>query len=474
MTPNAHPPLDRPAPNRDRRRGDRRGRPGLRRRPQDVHAALRQPPADGHHQARRRTRVGYVVALARESGLKLAVRSGGHSGAGHSASDGGIVLDLSLMKGLEIDPGKKVAWAETGLTASEVTNATAAHGLAVGFGDTGSVGLGGLTTGGGGVGVSRPQAGPDDRQPARRRDRPRRRPDPAGRRPAPRGPLLGDPRRRRQLRRRDALQVPGSIRWTRSREACSSCRRRPRPSPASWRPPRPAPEELSTIANVMTAPPMPFIPEEHRRGGHPGHARPCGPTEDGEQAVAPSARWRRRSPTWSRPMTYQIYPPEDPEYRPLAAAALRVRRHDRARGGRADPRASPGVHGDDGGRAFPGPRQRDGPGPGRRHGLRASAEQDYGQRGSHLRDRRGLGHEDWVTQFTAALRQSDDGMYVNFVGDEDEAAVTQLPGATWATRAGQAPVRPRQPLPPQPERPARRERGMIVRRAHRRRSRRRP
>ena len=56
--------------------------------------------------------VGYVVALARESGLELAVRSGGHSGAGHSVSHGGIVLDLSLMKGLEIDPGKKVAWAE--------------------------------------------------------------------------------------------------------------------------------------------------------------------------------------------------------------------------------------------------------------------------------------------------------------------------------------------------------------------------
>ena len=56
--------------------------------------------------------VGYVVSLARESGLELAVRSGGHSGAGHSVSDGGIVLDLSLMKGLEIDPAKRVAWAE--------------------------------------------------------------------------------------------------------------------------------------------------------------------------------------------------------------------------------------------------------------------------------------------------------------------------------------------------------------------------
>jgi FAD/FMN-containing dehydrogenase len=90
-----------------------------------------------------------VVSLARETGLDLAVRSGVHSTAGHSVSEGGIVLDLSDMKGLEIDADARTAWAETGLTAGEYTTAVGAHDLATGFGDTGSVGIGGITLGGG-------------------------------------------------------------------------------------------------------------------------------------------------------------------------------------------------------------------------------------------------------------------------------------------------------------------------------------
>src|SRR5215203_7150614 len=84
------------------------------------------------------TDVSRVVALARESGLELAVRSGGHSVAGHGTTEGGIVLDLSEMKALEIDLEGRTAWAQTGLTAGEYTAAVGAHGLATGFEDTGS------------------------------------------------------------------------------------------------------------------------------------------------------------------------------------------------------------------------------------------------------------------------------------------------------------------------------------------------
>src|SRR5918992_4460438 len=93
--------------------------------------------------------VSRVVTLAREKGLELAVRSGGHSLAGHSVSEGGIVLDLSDMRALDIDVDGRTAWAQAGSTAAELTNGAGAHGLGIGFGDTGSVGIGGITLGGG-------------------------------------------------------------------------------------------------------------------------------------------------------------------------------------------------------------------------------------------------------------------------------------------------------------------------------------
>ncbi|HYX80061.1 MAG TPA: FAD-dependent oxidoreductase, partial [Actinomycetota bacterium] len=69
--------------------------------------------------------VSTVVTLARDRGIELAVRSGGHSPAGHGTTDGGIVLDLGELKGLEIDADRRTAWAETGLTALEVSTAAA-------------------------------------------------------------------------------------------------------------------------------------------------------------------------------------------------------------------------------------------------------------------------------------------------------------------------------------------------------------
>jgi FAD/FMN-containing dehydrogenase len=95
------------------------------------------------------TDVARTVVFARDAGLELAVRGGSHSLAGYGTTEGGIVLDLSGMKGLHIDPERRLAWAQAGLTAGEYTAAAGAHGLATPFGDTGSVGLSGLTPVGG-------------------------------------------------------------------------------------------------------------------------------------------------------------------------------------------------------------------------------------------------------------------------------------------------------------------------------------
>lgn len=90
-----------------------------------------------------------AVNFARHEGVPLAVRSGGHSNAGHSSIDGGLVLELSGLTGFEFDPASQIAWAGAGMRAGDFTRRAAGHGLAVGFGDTGSVGLGGITLGGG-------------------------------------------------------------------------------------------------------------------------------------------------------------------------------------------------------------------------------------------------------------------------------------------------------------------------------------
>jgi FAD/FMN-containing dehydrogenase len=93
--------------------------------------------------------VAYVISVARDTETELAVRGGGHSLAAHSVSEGGIVLDLSGMKDFQIDTEEGTAWAQAGMTAAELTKTLGDHGLAVGFGDAGSVGIGGITLGGG-------------------------------------------------------------------------------------------------------------------------------------------------------------------------------------------------------------------------------------------------------------------------------------------------------------------------------------
>ena len=70
--------------------------------------------------------VSRAVRFAAQTGREIAVRSGGHSFAGHSIADNAIVIDLGAMKGLHIDVERRLAWAQTGLTSGEVTAATSA------------------------------------------------------------------------------------------------------------------------------------------------------------------------------------------------------------------------------------------------------------------------------------------------------------------------------------------------------------
>ena len=93
--------------------------------------------------------VAAVINFAKTAGLELAVRSGGHSTAGHSGSEGGVVIDLRDLNEIDIDTDAMTVWAGAGLTAGEVTRALEQHNVIVGFGDAATVGIGGLTLGGG-------------------------------------------------------------------------------------------------------------------------------------------------------------------------------------------------------------------------------------------------------------------------------------------------------------------------------------
>jgi FAD/FMN-containing dehydrogenase len=248
----------------------------------------------------------------------VAVRSGGHSSAGHSVSEGGIVLDLSAMKTLEIDAEGRTAWAETGLTAGEYSEAAAKHDLATGFGDTGSVGIGGLTLGGGiGYLVRKHGLTIDDLLAADvvtadgellRVDE-ESHPDlfwaiRGG------GGNFGVATRFR-FRLHEVGQVYGGILMLPATVDTIT---------GFLAEAEAAPEELSTIANVMKAPPMPFIPEElhgtlaifgllmHSTGG-----------DAGERVVAPFRALAEPLADMLRPMSYpEIYLPEEEGYHPIA------------------------------------------------------------------------------------------------------------------------------------------------------------
>jgi FAD/FMN-containing dehydrogenase len=377
--------------------------------------------------------VSRIVSVARETGVELAVRSGGHSVAGHSVSEGGIVLDLSDMKALDIDIEGRTAWAETGLTTGEYSAATAAHGLATGFGDTGSVGIGGITLGGGiGYMVRKHGLTIDDLLAADvvTADGQHLRVD-AETHPdlfwAIRGGggNFGVATRFRLRLHEVGTVVGGMLMLPATADTIASFI-----AEADA-----APEELSTIANVMPAPPMPFVPTEH-------HGRlvimalllHAGETEAGERAVAPFRSLATPIADMVKPMPYpEIYPPEDEEYHPVAAAhtmfldtvdrevAETILEHLQASdapmpvtqlrvlGGamaRVPVEATAFAH--------------------RRSRLMANVAAVY------EREEEAPKHRAWVDAFAAALRQGDDGAYVGFIGDENEARIHQAyPGSTW-------------------------------------------
>ena len=255
--------------------------------------------------------VASVVALAQETGLELAVRSGGHSHAGHGVSDGGLVLDLSRLNGDRYRPRGAAALGRGGPHRRRGDDGAAAHGLAVGFGDTGVVGIGGLTLGGGiGYLVRKHGLTIDSLLAAE--------------------VVTADG----ELLHVDAETHPDLF-WairggggnfgvaTRLRfrlhpvagrpAGCSSLPATPETIEAFIAAAEAAPDELSTIASVMTAPPLPFLPSEH-------HGRPivlamlvhAGPLEEAERALAPFRALAAPLADLLRPLPYaELFPPAD-------------------------------------------------------------------------------------------------------------------------------------------------------------------
>ncbi len=268
---------------------------------------------------RNATEVARVVELARDAGHELAVRSGGHGGGGHGVSDGGIVIDLSAMRALEIDVEARRAWAETGLTTGEYTRAAGEHGLATPFGDAGTVGIGGITLGGG-VGLLTRKHGLtiDDLLGAELvtaegrlvRTDPDHHPDLFWALRGGGGNFGVVTRLRFRLHEIDdftggMLILPASAEVLAGFVAAAQA----------------APEGLTAIVNVMPAPPMPFVPPEHHgRLIVMGMVAFAGPAAEAERALAPFRALAEPIADTVRPMPYAgMFPAEEDERRPIAA-----------------------------------------------------------------------------------------------------------------------------------------------------------
>ena len=279
----------------------------------DPHPAVIARPVDDAD-------VAAVVGYARETGQALAVRSGGHSGAAYSTVDDGIVLDVRELKRIDIDADARTAWVESGVTAGEFTAEAAKHGLAVGFGDTGSVGLGGLVTGGGVGYLARKHGLTIDNLLAAdvvTADGQVHRVD-ADNEPELFWAIRGGGGNfgvvtRFQLRLAELPQVVGGMLILPATAETVA---------GFLAAAEGAPDELTTIANVMNCPPMPFV-DESVHGSIVIFAVLCwaGDVEQGEAAIAPFLGLAEPHANLVGPKAYaELFPPEDPDYHPLAVS----------------------------------------------------------------------------------------------------------------------------------------------------------
>ena len=382
-----------------------------------------------------------VIGLARETGAELAVRSGGHSSKGDSTTEGGVVLDLHDLRSMDIDPEARTGWFGTGLTASDVAQAAAQHGLAIGFGDTGSVGIGGITLGGGiGYLVRKHGLTIDNLLAAEivTADGQLLRAD-ASTNPDLFWAIRGGGGNfgvavRFQYRLAELPEIVGGMLFL---PATAETVERFVALAAE------APEELSTIANVMPCPPMPMVDEAwHGKLVIFGLLCYAGPADAGNVALQPFRDLAKLGGLDApiadlvRPMTYpEMFPPEDPEneYHPLAVSLnLLLDRVDRVTAetimehlevSDADLRvAQIRVMGGAMGRvpvdatAFAH----------RRSPIMVNIAVFYTDEEDRKR------RLAWATAFADAIRQDDEGAYVNFIGDEGAARVRDAyPGATY-------------------------------------------